>query len=72
MNVALRNKYEKAPQASPRAWKEKCDELENNNELVSHSKGKYESLKSQIMGWINERKHLNGILDIYDRTINLL
>lgn len=24
------------------------------------------------MGWINDRKHLNWVLDTYERTINLL
>ncbi|XP_050877288.1 uncharacterized protein LOC127081040 [Lathyrus oleraceus] len=68
----LKERAQRASQICSKAWKEKCDELNTNKELASYWKEQYESLKSQSMGWLNRRKHLNEILDEYECTINLL
>ncbi|KAI5387388.1 hypothetical protein KIW84_073497 [Lathyrus oleraceus] len=59
----LKEQAQRASQICPRAWEKKCDELNTNKELASYWKEQYESLKSQTMGWLNQRKHLNEILD---------
>ncbi|KAI5397834.1 hypothetical protein KIW84_063595 [Lathyrus oleraceus] len=75
-DVATKQKKEeqarRASQICPRTWKEKYDELNTNKELETYWKEQYDSLKSQSMGWLNERRHLNEILDEYERTIKLL
>ncbi|KAI5400524.1 hypothetical protein KIW84_065418 [Lathyrus oleraceus] len=68
----LKERAQRASQICPKAWEEKCDELNTNKELASYWKEQYESLKSQSMGWLNHRKLLNEILDEYECTINLL
>ncbi|KAI5438709.1 hypothetical protein KIW84_024437 [Lathyrus oleraceus] len=68
----LKERAQRAFQICPKAWEEKCDELNTNKDLTSYWKEQYESLKSQGMGWLNHRKHLNEILDEYECTINLL
>lgn len=68
----LKEQARRASQICPRAWNEKCDEMKTNKELTGYWKEQYESLKSQSMGWLNEREDLNGVLDTYEHTINLL
>ncbi|KAI5419895.1 hypothetical protein KIW84_043882 [Lathyrus oleraceus] len=68
----LKEQAQRASQICPKSWEDKCDGLNTNKELASYWKEQYESLKSQSKGWLNQRKHLNEILDEYERTINLL
>lgn len=68
----LKEQVQRTSQICPKAWEEKCDEVNTHKELASYWKEQYESLKSQSMDWLNHRKHLNEILDEYECTINLL
>lgn len=53
-------------------WNEKYQEAEISKECAQHWKGRYESLRKESLGWMNEKKHLNGLLDTYEKSINIL
>lgn len=57
---------------TPKEWNEKYHEADVVKKCAQHWKERHEALEKESLSWVNEKKHLNGLLDTYVKSINIL
>ncbi|KAI5396392.1 hypothetical protein KIW84_062557 [Lathyrus oleraceus] len=57
---------------TPLVWREKCHKVELATLSVEHWRDHFSVMKNESLGWLNEKTHMNGLLDTYVGYINLL
>lgn len=64
---AVRTSY-----VTPQVWRDKCYKAKLVTLSVEHWRDRFAALKKESMGWLNEKAHLNDLLDMYAKSIDLL
>lgn len=57
---------------TPQVWREKCHKAELPTLSAKLWKSRFSSLKNESLHWLNEKARMNGLLDTYVGSINLL
>lgn len=68
----LREETVRISYVNPQVWNDKHQEAEIATKCAQHRKERFEALKKESLRWINEKKHLNRLLDTYEKSINIL
>lgn len=73
MECCLEEEVVRTSYVTPHIWREKYQKVELATRSVEHWKERFEALKREGLGWLSEKSHLSGLLDIfYAKSINLL